>query len=832
MHTKPNFTARLQQALRVAKEAATDEGVGIIDLDHLSLGLLSLKTGPIRDIFHTSGVDPDNFFYFLQDAIILKSALDTSPENVEKMHYSNDVKKVFAVAIMFSQRMEHEYVGVAHFILALCKKETGAFGDYLSRHNIKPLVIINKIKSLFLHNESTDLGKPSLPDMDQLSAYPSRSHTPFDIPRETPAPPPPSRKSEGLESYAINFNLLAKQGKLEKVIGREEEVNAMAEILCRKNKNNPVLLGSAGVGKTAIAEGLAKQIVEGKCTDFLLNKTVYALDLASMIAGTKYRGQFEERLKRVVQEVEQNPNIILFIDEIHTLVGAGSAEGTMDAANILKPKLSRGQIRCIGATTQKEYNKTIGKDGALDRRFQPLYVKEPSKEDTLHILDGVKESYEDFHGVRYSSSLLQLICDLADRYIYERNFPDKAIDILDQAGSKAKIRGTSRPEEAIALEEQIERLFEEEDAAKFPEQKAALLKEQDSLFGRYKSILEGWAQSQAKIAVKQQDVYDIVSAVTTIPVEELSEKKHKRVLSLGRRLAQKVIGQPEALKEISNILMRNQAGLGNPTKPFGSFLFLGSSGVGKTHLAKVLAQEVFGSSSKLIHLDMTEFGEKQSSSKLIGASPGYVGYEEGGFLTEKVRRNPYSIILFDEVEKAHPEVLDLLLQILEEGRLSDNFGKVTSFKNCLVILTGNIGSQHLSRNTNVGFGAESASPPQDKVKDEAKKMLRPEFLNRLDGVLVFNNFEKADIEKICDLELAKFTNKLITKNINVSIGKSLRKYLINQTLEMSNGARPLQRLIQDKIENDISIGLIKGAIKTNSSLSLDWQEDSLVLEIS
>ena len=811
---KPNFTPRLQRALEYARDSALDSGKNVIDIDHLAVGILSLKSGPVNKIFTDLGIDVEDFFTFLQDAVIIKSSLDHH-FSTDDLIYSTEVKKVFAVACMFSERMDHQYVGLLHFVLALTKHLSGAFWEYLSSHKVEVQEITTKIKAHFLHDTqsfSEEIPTASLAQVQQSAGIKA-------------AP------TESLAKYATNFTELARQGKIDTIIGRDFEIKGMAEILCRKSKNNPILLGSAGVGKTALAEGLALKIVKGECTDFLVNKEIYGLDLASMIAGTKYRGQFEERLKTVVSEVEMDDNAILFIDEIHTLVGAGSAEGTMDAANILKPKLARGKIKCIGATTDDEYKKTIRKDGALDRRFQPLKVKEPSKEETLEILKGIAPSYEDFHSVKYRLPTLEIICDLAERYLTHRNFPDKAIDLLDQGGSRAKIRGFARPKKAQALEAKIEELFIEEDNASNNKERRRIKDLQNDLFEEYKIILDEWASRQSRVIVKKEDILQIVSFKTGIPVSQLSKTNQKQILSLDKRLKNIVVGQDSVIDSLHSTLIRNKAGLGNPNKPLGSFLFLGPTGVGKTYLAKTLAREVFGSDKRLIPLDMSEFGEKQASSKLIGASPGYVGYEEGGLLTEKVRNNPYSIILADELEKAHPEVLNLFLQILDEGKLTDNFGRVTDFTNCLIILTGNVGAAHFTKVSSVGFGAaDSTTDPSPQVLEEVKKLFTAEFLNRLDDVLIFNSFSESQLLDITSIELNKLKDKLAQKNVGFSVDESAINYLAKEALAQKCGARPLQRLIQEKIESLVAIDLVDGSIKKGDFIRVVESEGCFSLE--
>ena len=812
---KPNFTPRLKRALSSAREAAVDCGVNIIDIDHLALGILSLKTGPVNHILYSLNVDVGDFYNFLQDAVIVKNVLSSGGGEGHKMGYSNEVKKLFAVACLFAQRMEHGYVGLLHFVLALCKNENGAFSEYLKHKEVNSSQVINKIKAFFLNADTSET---------------ENSTTPFSQPRSAAPHPIPASK-EALLTYATNFNELALGGKIDSIIGREKEIEAMAEILCRKTKNNPILLGSPGVGKTAIAEGLACKIVKGECTDFLLNKVVYGLDLASMIAGTKYRGQFEERLKKVVSEIETDDNAILFIDEIHTLVGAGSAEGTMDAANILKPKLSRGKLRCVGATTREEYNKTIRKDGALDRRFQALAVSEPSKEDSLEILRGIAPNYEDFHGVKYKEPLLKLICELAQRYITNRNFPDKAIDLLDQGGSRAKIRGLRRPAEAVLLEKQIEKNFAKEDGETSARRRSGIKQEQEKLFNSYKEVLQKWSSHQKATIVKKSDILEIVSSKTGIPVSELGHTQARSILSLDKRVKKRVIGQQESINRIHKTIIRNKSGLGNPDRPLGSFLLLGMSGVGKTYLAKVLAEEVFGSAERLIHLDMSEFGEKHSSSKLIGASPGYVGYEEGGGLTEKIRENPYSIVLVDEIEKASPEIISLFLQILDEGKLTDNFGRAAYFKNALIIFTGNLGAEYFSKGSTVGFSS-SRSLPDEKVKEEAKKFFSPEFLNRLDNILVFNNFCEKDIQSIVHIELNKLKDKLADKNIGIFFASEVITFLTSATVEEKCGVRSLNRLIEDKIESLIAHRLVGGQLGKGSVARIEVENGKFVLKIT
>ena len=575
-----------------------------------------------------------------------------------------------------------------------------------------------------------------------------------------------------------------------------------------KKKNNPILLGDPGVGKTAIAEGLAHQIVSGEAPEFLLDKVVYGLDLGLLVAGTKYRGQFEERLKNIIKEVSENKKIILFVDEIHTLVGAGSAEGTMDAANMLKPALARGDIVCIGATTFEEHKKTISKDGALERRFQVVKIEEPSKEDTYNILRGVRKYYEDFHGVLYTNEALRLCVNLSDKYIGSQRFPDKALDILDQAGAKAKIDFFQRPDEAKKIEKQIEELMLKEDDEPDNEE---FKKQQDDLFIKYKDILVKWSEGRnnKELFVNLKYIYDAISQKAKIPLDSINRGTAEKFLNLDKKLREVVIGQEQAVDKIYRCLLRGHTALKDKHKPFGAFMCLGTSGVGKTYLAKTLARLVFGGENKLIQLNMSEYSEKISASRMVGASPGYVGYEEGGQLTEQVRKTPYSVILFDEIEKADPTVHQMLLQILEEGKLTDNFGKETSFANTIIMMTGNVGASVISSDKkSMGF-MNSETDNDSEILKELSVQFRPELLNRIDETIIFNTLEEDSLKKIVLIYINELKQRLAIANVAFSISNKAVDLLVNLACEKKDGARPIRRLIQDQIENDMAPLLAK-----------------------
>jgi len=820
MTPKPNFTPRAQQAINEAKKIALEYANEYVTLDHLFYGMVNLSAGILSEILFLLQIDHEELKLNIEDSFIDFGENQTQtfvPENLDPA-YDDHFHLVLKVSASIADKLGHEYVGIEHMLLALLKYEESNIPKYFETFNASENDIIAEVRE-YLHL--------------------SKEHKPMPKKEKKPYFPKPNSikepKLQNLEKFATNLNALAEQGKFDNIIGKESEIYDVCEILCRRTKNNPVLLGEPGVGKTAIVEGLAQTIVAGTCSDFLLSKVIYSLDLGSLIAGTKYRGQFEERLKGIIDEAKKNKDIILFVDEIHTLVGAGSAEGSMDAANLMKPLLARGELKCIGATTQTEYKKSILKDGALDRRFQAVKVIEPTKEQARQILQGIKSKYENFHGIRYPDEVLDLVIELTSRYILDKQFPDKAIDIIDQAGSKVKIKNIERPQEARDIESQLEELALKESKMISKGFDSILIEDQQlELLEKYDEVISEWAKKtmKSKISVKKKDIYEVIASRTGVPVSDLSKKDSEKLLGLFRQLNKKIVAQEEAIKEISECILRSKSGLQDNNKPVGSFLLVGASGTGKTYTAKCIAEFIYGSKDKLIQLDMSEFSEKISSSRLIGASPGYVGYEEGGELTEKVRRNPYSVVLFDEVEKAHPEVLNILLQILEEGFVTDNSGRKINFTNCTIILTGNIGSEKVAKPT-MGFGRSSGeTEAMDKLKLELKNFFRPEFLNRLNEIILFKDFEEKDMVKIAKLEINKLSNKLQDKKIKLSVTPKVCKYIAKKAAQEKLGARPIKRLIQKNIENELSKLILGKQIQENQEVKFSLLKEEIVFNIT
>ncbi len=688
-----------------------------------------------------------------------------------------------------------------------------------------------------LLNLGLDLGKLRNEVMELLgSGIPGfNQQQPGEQPQKGAAPQ--NGKTPAIDAYGRNLNKMAKDGKLDPVIGRQSEIERVIQVLSRRTKNNPVLLGEAGIGKTAIVEGLAQQIVAGEVPEVLRDKTIVVLDLAMMIAGTKYRGQFEERIKAVMEELKRNGKLVLFIDEIHTLVGAGAAEGAIDAANILKPALARGEIQCIGATTFDEYRKNIEKDAALERRFQTIQVNPPSVDQTVQILKGLRDKYEAHHRVKYSDESLEAAAMLSDRYISGRFLPDKAVDIIDEAGASARLKAMVIPQEIKALEAQIEDLRKEKESfiKRQDFEKAAQLRDQERAVRETLEKQRGeWmvARDKADLVIGMDDIARVVSQWTGVPLLRLEEKEGERLLKMEEHLSKVVIGQEEPISAIARAVRRSRAGIKNPRRPIGSFIFLGPTGVGKTLLARALSEFMFGDANALIQIDMSEYMDKYNVSRLVGAPPGYVGYEEGGQLTEKVRRRPYSVILLDEIEKAHADVFNILLQVLEEGRLTDSLGRTVDFRNTVILMTSNIGVDTLRKQGNLGFSSqkegESYAQMKDKVLTEIKRVFKPEFLNRIDDSIVFRPLTKDDLHKIIDIELEVVRKRLAEKAIALEMTQEAVEFLIEKGFDPVFGARPLKRTIQRYLEDPMSEAIISGSFKEGAKVSVRPENDKLV----
>ncbi|MFO8027758.1 MAG: ATP-dependent Clp protease ATP-binding subunit, partial [Opitutales bacterium] len=646
-------------------------------------------------------------------------------------------------------------------------------------------------------------------------------------------------KTPALKAFGRDLTELAKKGEMDPVVGRKEEIRRVVQILCRRTKNNPVLIGEAGVGKTAIVEGLAQEIASGIVPEILMDKKVITLDLALMVAGTKYRGQFEERIKAVMDEIRRAKNIIIFIDELHTIVGAGAAEGAMDASNIFKPALSRGELQCIGATTLGEYRKYIEKDSALDRRFQSVKVEAPSVEDTIKILKGIRSKYEDHHKCIFTDDALEASAKLSERYVTARFLPDKAIDILDEAGARARIESLKQPPEIEEMGEKIDEVCAKkeeaisgqhfEDAAKFRDEEKRLRKKKAEL-------VESWKKSREenKITVDEDEMLHVVADWTGIPLSRMEQEESRKLLHLEEQLRSEVIGQEMATEVISKALRRSRADLKDPKRPIGSFMFLGPTGVGKTLLAKVLAEEMFGDQEAILQIDMSEYMEKFAVSRLVGSPPGYVGYEEGGQLTEAVRRKPYSVVLFDEIEKAHPDVVQLLLQVLEEGRLTDSLGRKVDFRNTILIMTSNVGADILQRNTSMGFGIENTVENEyekirEKILDETKRVFKPEFLNRLNDLVIFKSLGRDDMQAIVDLELRNVSSRLKERDLVFEFSQEAKDFLIEKGYDEKYGARPLRRAVEKHLEDSLAESILSGEIKPGEPIKVSVQDDGKAL---
>lgn len=813
MEPMNNFTPRAQQVLALARKEADRFHHNYVGTEHLLLGLINLGQGVAVNVLQKMGLDLQT----VRSAV--EKQVGTGPESKPSgnIPYTPRVKKVLALAGKEAKALNHSYVGTEHILLGLLREGEGVAARVLKSLDVDIERCRNEILAELDPNFS---GEP-----EEASAG-GRSSGPEDK---------KEGKTPALKAFGRDLTELATKGELDPVIGRNQEIRRVVQILCRRTKNNPVLIGEAGVGKTAIVEGLAQEIASGIVPEILADKRVITLDLALMVAGTKYRGQFEERIKAVMDEIRRAKNVIIFIDELHTIVGAGAAEGAMDASNIFKPALSRGELQCIGATTLAEYRKYIEKDSALDRRFQSVKVDAPSIEDTVLILKGIRGKYEDHHKVTFTDDALEAAAKLSERYITSRFLPDKAIDILDEAGARMRIESLKQPPEIEAMTTEIEKVCaqkEEAIAKQHFEGAAKYRDEEKKLRKKQADIVEEWKKSreEQRITVDEDEMLKVVADWTGIPLSRMEEKESKKLLKLEAELQREVIGQNIATEVIAKALRRSRADLKDPKRPIGSFMFLGPTGVGKTLLAKVLAEEMFGDKDAIIQIDMSEYMEKFAVSRLVGSPPGYVGYEEGGQLTEAVRRKPYSVVLFDEIEKAHPDVVQLLLQVLEEGRLTDSLGRKIDFRNTILIMTSNVGADILQRNTSMGFGIESNSENEyekirEKILDETKRVFKPEFLNRLNDLVIFRSLAKEDMNRIVDLELRNVATRLKERELEFEFSQACKDFLIEKGYDEKYGARPLRRSVEKYLEDALAESILTGEIKPGETIQVSVHEE-------
>jgi ATP-dependent Clp protease ATP-binding subunit ClpC len=817
-----NFTPRAQQVLALARKEADRFNHNYVGTEHLLLGLIKLGQGVAVNVLQKMGLDLETVRSEVEKQV------GSGPETkmVGNIPYTPRVKKVLALAGKEAKSLNHSYVGTEHILLGLLREGEG-------------------VAARVLKNLEVDIERTRNEILKELDP----NFTPSEGESESSSQPEPAAaggskkdsKTPALKAFGRDLTEIARKGEIDPVIGRENEIERVIQVLCRRTKNNPVLIGEAGVGKTAIVEGLAQEIAQGNVPELLRDKKVITLDLALMVAGTKYRGQFEERIKAVMDEIRRTRNVILFIDELHTIVGAGSAEGAMDASNIIKPALSRGELQCVGATTLNEYRKYIEKDAALERRFQQVKVEAPSVDQTILILKGLCSKYEAHHKARYTEEALVGAAKLSDRYLTGRFLPDKAIDIMDEAGARARIASMTRPPDVKDVEKEIEEIRGQKEAsikAQDFEKAAALRDTEKQAKEKLEAILTQWREQreEKEVVVTEDDIMNVVSKWTGVPLSRMEQAETAKLLRMEEELRGKVIGQDEAVSAISKALRRSRADLKDPRRPIGSFIFLGPTGVGKTFLTQCLAEFIFGDRDALIQIDMSEYMEKFTSSRLIGSPPGYVGHEEGGQLSEAVRRRPYSVILFDEIEKAHPDVMHLLLQILEEGKLTDSLGRKIDFRNTIIILTSNIGAELMKKQGVMGFGSSQRDETKydvmrDKILDEAKKVLKPEFINRLDDLIVFHPLAKTELMRIVDLEITKVLDRIKAKEIAIELDDAAKAFLAEKGYDPDYGARPMRRAVERYLEDPMAEELLRGNIKAGDTVKVGEAEGKLTFNV-
>ena len=835
-----NFSPRVKDVIAYSKEEALRLGHNFIGTEHLMLGILRDGGGKAIAILNAIEINLEELRRKVE--ILNPATIDdiNSLNNKKNLHLTRQAERALKTTFLEAKLFQSELINTVHLLLCILRNENDPTTKLLSQLNIDYDIIKEQFK-LMLANDSDNYE-----ELPTGSSFPEEKES--EEPKENPFIPSTdskvSKKSKTpvLDNFGRDITNLAEEEKLDPVVGREKEIERVSQILSRRKKNNPLLIGEPGVGKSAIAEGLALRIIQKRVSRVLYNKRVIGLDLASLVAGTKYRGQFEERMKALMNELEKNDDIILFIDEIHTIVGAGGATGSLDASNMFKPALARGEIQCIGATTLDEYRQNIEKDGALERRFQKVLVEQTNKQETLEILKNIKERYENHHNVNYTDEALVACVELTDRYMSDRFLPDKAIDALDEAGSRVHINNMSVPKEIIDLENQLDNVRNMKNSVvkrqKYEE--AAKLRDDEKRFE--KSLIEAqekWNEEskQNRVTVNDNDIADVVSMMTNVPVNKIVKSEKNKLSKLAKTIESKIIGQNEAVEKVVKAIQRNRAGLKAPNKPIGSFIFLGQTGVGKTQLAKILASEIFETEENLIRVDMSEYMEKFAISRLIGSPPGYVGYEEGGQLTEKVRTRPYSVILLDEVEKAHPDIFNMLLQVMDDGFLTDSLGRKINFQNTILIMTSNIGARQV-KDFGKGLGFETASQKAQSsdieksvIEKELKKIFSPEFLNRVDDIVIFNALEKEDIRKIVDIELSKLTKRIDDLGYKIEISNSAKDFIVEKGFDRKYGARPLNRAIQKYIEDLLAENVVTNKIKEGDKILIDKIKEKKELNV-
>ena len=813
-----NFTGRAKKAIEIANEVAIELGHNYIGTEHILYGLAKEGSGVASKVLENQEITPQDIVDKIIELIGQGDTID------ETLGFTPRTKRVIELAFIEARKLGYNYIGTEHLLISILREGDSIATRILLELNVNIPKLYNEIVKVI--NEGEDLASNDSKSNGKEGKRGSYNQT------------------NTLNQFGEDLTKKAEEGKLDPIVGRKEEIERVIQILSRRTKNNPCLIGEPGVGKTAVVEGLAQKIVNGDVPEILKDKRVVTMDISSMVAGAKYRGDFEERIKKALEEVKKAGDVILFIDEMHTIVGAGAAEGAIDAANILKPLLARGEIQLVGATTLNEYRKYIEKDSALERRFSPVTVNEPTEKDTITILKGIRDKYEAHHGVKITDQAIDAAVKMSTRYINDRFLPDKAIDLIDEAASRAKLKTYTEPENLKKLEEEIEETRKNKEEAvrtqKF-EKAASLRDKEKELKEKYEKEQKKWKNKNTKqiTDITEENIAEVIASWTGIPAKKITEDENQRLKNLEKNLHERVIGQNEAVEAVSKAIRRGRVGLKDPKRPIGSFLFLGPTGVGKTELSKALAESLFGDENAMIRVDMSEYMEPHSVSKLIGSPPGYVGFDEGGQLTEKIRRKPYSVILFDEIEKAHPDVMNMLLQILEDGRLTDSQGRTVNFKNTVIIMTSNIGARLITDKKLLGFAqSENKNEEENKeyeqtkkeVMEALKKELRPEFINRIDEIIVFHKLTDEEIEKIIDIMLKEVINRLADQKIKIELEPEVKKLIASKGIDKNFGARPLRRTIQNVLEDRLAEEILDGNLKKNKLAKIGVKDDKIVIK--